>query len=182
MCRAAIDMGQKREVGARRPDRLYPRQFRAEPRRDGGQMRLQRRVGGDLPALRGTGDPPHDEKRPADHLGVGAGPERLRHRDPGGEGRLLHREFFDPAEARCDPGRRVGAQHQSMPSGKAPPTNSASKPQFCWIAPPASSSGALTSTYRSRRSPRDRKRASALADQIAATPWPPSTEMTAPVT
>ena len=113
-----IDMGQKREVGARRPDRLYPRQFRAEPRRRGGQMRLQRRVCRDLPSLRGAGDPPHDEKRPADHLGVGAGPERLRHRDPGREGRPLHREFLDPAEARRDAGRRVGAQHQGMLSGK----------------------------------------------------------------
>jgi hypothetical protein len=69
-----IDVGQKRKVGVRRPDRLYSSQFLAELSRDGGQIRLQRRVGCDLPALRGAGDPPHDKKWPADQLGVGAGP------------------------------------------------------------------------------------------------------------
>ena len=173
---------QKSEVGARRPDRLDPRQFRAEPRGDGRQMRLERRVGRDLPSLRGAGDPPHDEKRLADHLGVGAGPERLGDRDPGREGRPLHREFLDAAEARRDAGRRVGAQHQRMlvrrrrrrrirrrspnsPGSRRPP------------AAPARLPG-----HRARRSPRPESAASSAPGQIAATPWPPSTEITAPVT
>ena len=113
-----VDRRQKAEVGARRPDRLDPCELVPEPRGDLGQGRLERRVGRDLAALRGAGDPAHHEKRFPQYARVGAGKERLGDRDPGGMHRLKHREFLDPAEARRDPGRRVGAQDEALPAGE----------------------------------------------------------------
>ena len=146
----------------------------AEPRRDRRQMRLQRRVCRDLPSLRGAGDPPHDEKRPADHLGIGAGPERLRHRDAGGEGRLLHREFLDPAEARRDAGRRVGAQHQRCRPAQAPADkfgleapillDRAARQQFR-LAYPDMARAARPARKRARRSGSNRGNAVAAIDR-----------------
>ena len=147
-----------------------------------GRCRLERRVGGDLAALRGAGDPPHDEKRLADHLGIGAGPERLRHRDAGGEGRLQHREFLDAGR---------GSTRRRSPRRCAAPDAAARRSVRRRIRPRSpnspgsrrrrSSSGALTSTVLAPLASA-RKRASSVPDQIAATPWPPSTAMTAPVT
>src|SRR5207248_4242627 len=50
------------EVGPRRPDRLKARQLLAEAIRYLRQTRLERRIGGDLATLRGSGAAPHDKK------------------------------------------------------------------------------------------------------------------------
>jgi hypothetical protein len=68
-----------------------------------------------------AGNPAHDEKRLPQHARVGACEERLGDRDPGGIHRLEHGEFLDPAEARRDPGRRVGAQDEALMPGQRTP-------------------------------------------------------------
>jgi len=105
------DCRQKAEIGVRRPDSLDPRQLLREPRGDRRQMRFEGWVGGNLTPLGGAGDLAHDEKRLGHDAWVGAGPERLGHRDPSGEHRFQDREFLYAPEARRDPGRCVGAQH-----------------------------------------------------------------------
>ena len=107
------------EVGPRRPDRLKARQLLAEAIRDLRQNRLERRIGGDLAALRGPGEAPHDKKRLPDDPRIGAGEERLGNRNAGRERRLKHGELVEASEARRDAARRVGAQDEALRPGEA---------------------------------------------------------------
>ena len=109
---------QEGQIGARRADCLDACQLLAELRGNPRQCRFEHRIRGDLAPLRGAGDPPHHKEWFADHSRIGAGEERLGNRDPGREHGLQNRKFIGARQAGPDPGRRVGAQDETLPSGK----------------------------------------------------------------
>ena len=105
---------QKTEIGSRRADRVDKREFAAEPLGDFRQRRVERRIAGDTMCGSTAVSPAHDKKRLAENRGVGAGEERLGHRNAGRERRLQHRKFLQPVEARRHSGVGCGAQHKPL--------------------------------------------------------------------
>jgi hypothetical protein len=165
------------EVGPRRPDRLKARQLLAEPIGDPRQDRLERRIGGDLAALRGPGEVPHDKKRLPDDPRIGAGEERLGNRNAGRERRLKHDELVEAREAR-GAARRVGARDEALRPGEAAIREKGVEAPL----PGSRRRAARRSRPRSFGAARLVRKRDSAATSNTATPVAPSTEMTAPVT
>ena len=115
LCRPNFLIGREEcEIGPRRANRVDQGELAPEPLGDDGESRIECPIASDPVGCRDPINSPHDEKRLAPDSGILAGKERFGNRHLRRESRLLHGEFLNASQARRNPSRGGGAQHEPL--------------------------------------------------------------------